>query len=194
MTQAERRGDWCQTFTGRAVYPLDMRPEDVDIRDIAHSLSLQCRFNGHCKVFYSVAEHSVNVVAWLVENHSFDELALFRWGLMHDAAEAYFSDVPRPVKRSMPGWTAIESDILTVIANRFCLALPIPEEVVRADGVLLATEARDFMAPPPRAWGLVEKPWARDLRFTIETQPAIEHKFLSLAVDLRLVTCEEAGI
>ena len=53
--------DWIQTYSGKKFYPLDPRPEDIDIRDIAHALSLNCRFNGHCRCFYSVAEHSVGV-------------------------------------------------------------------------------------------------------------------------------------
>lgn len=57
----DRRGDWIQTFTGRRFWPLDPRPEDVCIEDIAHALSLKCRFGGHCTRFYSVAEHSVHV-------------------------------------------------------------------------------------------------------------------------------------
>lgn len=57
----ERAGDWMQTFTGRQFWPMDPRPEDLDILDIAHALSLLCRFGGHCQRFYSVAEHSVHV-------------------------------------------------------------------------------------------------------------------------------------
>lgn len=52
-----RKGDWILTFTGRRFYPLDPRPEDVCLEDIAHALSLICRYNGHSRFFYSVAEH-----------------------------------------------------------------------------------------------------------------------------------------
>ena len=55
------RGSWAQTFTGRQFFPLDPDPQDIDIVDIAHSLAMQCRYNGHTDRFYSVAEHCVHV-------------------------------------------------------------------------------------------------------------------------------------
>lgn len=55
----ERIGDWIQTFTGRQFWPLDPQPDHIDIADIAHALAHDCRFGGHCRRFYSVAEHSV---------------------------------------------------------------------------------------------------------------------------------------
>ena len=103
---AARKGDWIQTFTGRAFYVLDPRPEDVDIEDIAHALSMQCRFAGHCREFYSVAQHSVTA-SWLVP----PEDAL--WGLLHDAAEAYVVDLPRPIKRAwqLESYGIIDRDV-----------------------------------------------------------------------------------
>src|ERR1700693_75116 len=58
-THGPRKGDWIQTFTGRQFWPLDPRPEEVCIEDIAHGLSNECRFAGQCRSFYSVAQHSV---------------------------------------------------------------------------------------------------------------------------------------
>mgnify|MGYP005850916999 FL=1 len=142
---------WIQTYTGRMFWPMRPRVEDLDIRDIAHSLAMQCRFNGHCRVFYSVAEHCVRVSRILPQ-----ELAA--WGLLHDAAEAYMSDLPRPVKQSLPEFAAAEERLLQVVADRFGLAWPIPQAVWQADDALLATEARDLMAPPPKSWGLSVPP------------------------------------
>jgi hypothetical protein len=86
-----RKGDWIQTFTGKQFWPLDPRPDEVYIEDIAHALGNICRFNGHCLRFYSVAEHCFHVSHKVVPG-----LALM--GLLHDAAEAYVCDVVRPVK------------------------------------------------------------------------------------------------
>jgi len=63
----QRNGDWIQTFSGLQFWPLDPRPDEINIEDIAHALSLQCRFGGHCNRFYSVADHSIHV-SMLVEN------------------------------------------------------------------------------------------------------------------------------
>jgi len=142
---------WIQTYTGRRFFPLGPKPEDLDLRDVAHALSLQCRFNGHCLRFYSVAEHSVRVSRAL-------PVGLEAWGLLHDAAEAYLSDLPSPIKRQMPLFQDAESDLLRVIADRFGLSWPMPEPVARADLALLATEARDLMAPPPEPWRLEAAP------------------------------------
>jgi len=140
-------GDWIQTFTGRRFDPLRPDPADVDIRDVAHSLSLLCRFNGHCLAYYSVAEHSVRV-SLLVPP------PLAMWGLVHDAAEAYLSDLPRPVKHRFPAFSDMEDRLLEVIVRRFGLPWPMPPEVKRADDVLLATERRDLMAEGPGSWDL----------------------------------------
>ncbi len=161
--------NWIQTFTGKLFYPLDPRAQDIDLRDIAHSLSLQCRFNGHCSAFYSVAEHSVRVSLALPV-----DLAL--WGLLHDAAEAYLGDLPRPIKGQMPSYRQAEARLLEVIARHYRLDWPMPEEVAQVDGRLLATEARDIMAPPPAPWELPYEP----LEGTIEPWPAAraEQRFI----------------
>lgn len=162
-----RKGEWMQTHSGRMFYPLDPRPEDVAIADIAHALSLLCRFGGHCKRFYSVAQHSV-LVSELLPNH------LKLSGLLHDATEAYLVDIPRPLKRCLPGYTAIESRLAEVIEHalqptafeRLQFSHP---AVKQADNIMLVTEARDLLGPQPAPWGMdVEPdpmpvtPWASD--------------------------------
>ena len=82
---------YLSTYTGKKFYPYDPRPEQICIEDIAHGLSMLCRFAGQCRFFFSVAEHSIAVAHLLPAN-----LKLF--GLLHDASEAYLVDLPRPVK------------------------------------------------------------------------------------------------
>lgn len=146
------KGDcWIETYTGKFVNPLNLRHGDIDIRDIAHALSLQCRFNGHCKKFYSVAEHCIRVSGILkgVDNQL--------TGLLHDATEAYMADITRPVKWALPQVREVEGGIQVAINREFVL-LGDWRAVKKADNVLLATEARDLMMTKGKEWYLPVKP------------------------------------
>lgn len=138
---------WIQTYSGRRFTPTNPNPDAIVIQDIAHSLSMQCRFSGHVKRFYSVAQHSV-LVSYICNY----EDAL--WGLMHDATEAYLVDVPRPLKRSgqFDAYLAFEAKMQKAVCQRFGLPEAEPPSVKRADTILLATEARDLMAPLRSDW------------------------------------------
>lgn len=156
------RGNWVQTFTGRQFWPLDPRPEDVCIEDIAHALALTSRFGGHCREPYSVAQHSVLVSRFVAQRNPEHALC----GLLHDAAEAYVGDMVAPIKRQaqLAHYRRLEDRVLRVILDRFGVfpshADSLSPIVRRADLHLLATEARDFMAPPPESWGLWVEPLA----------------------------------
>lgn len=140
-----RNGDWMQTYTGKQFWPLDPRPEEVCIEDIAHALSNQCRFAGHVQKFYSVAQHSV-----LVSRAVSKEYEL--WGLLHDASEAYLVDLPRPVKRYVGGYQLAESRLMAIICERFGLKIGMPYAVREADERALMTEKRDLMPNSPAKW------------------------------------------
>lgn len=135
---ATRIGDWMQTFTGVAYYPGDPRPEDIHILDIAHALSLLCRFGGHCNRFYSVAEHSILVSQVVPPEHALQ-------GLLHDATEAYCMDIPRPLKKQLSNYTEIEQLNWLAVAERFGLNPEIHTSVHEADNnVLLAEKLQLF--------------------------------------------------
>lgn len=144
-----RKGDWLQTVKGRQFWPTDPRPEDFDIEEIAHALSMQCRFTGHCAHFYSVAEHSVHV-----SNIVPSEFALA--GLLHDASEAYLVDVPRPLKRlpEFAPYREIEQNIQAMIYGVFGLSRETPIEVKIADEEQLNSEAIELMKPLHKEWHL----------------------------------------
>lgn len=139
------KGDWIQTYTGKQFWPLDPQVEDIDIEDIAHSLSMQCRYGGHCKRFYSVAEHCAHV-----SDNVPAEDAL--WALLHDAAEAYLVDVPRPIKKHLAGYKEIEANLMRVICQRFQLPEEMPQSVHRADNIILLDERDQNLSSPPAAW------------------------------------------
>ena len=138
-------GPVIQTASGEYVAPLDPWSFTPRIDDIAHALSMQCRFSGHTRWHYSVCQHSV-LVADLCPIE--DKL----WGLLHDASEAYLVDVPRPLKHD-PGFGAVYRVAEQAMQNRIChqFGLPLvePESVRDADLVLLETERRDLMPAGP---------------------------------------------
>lgn len=109
------------THTGRTVTPLSADPEDVSLEDIAHALSNQSRFAGHADAPYSVARHAVHV-SREVEARGGSRAAI-RWGLLHDATEAYLADVPAPVKSSLPGYTHAEAQLAETIREAFAISL-----------------------------------------------------------------------
>jgi hypothetical protein len=148
----DRKGDWFQTYTGKAFWLLDPRPEDVCIEDIARGLAYQCRFNGHTKRFFSIAQHSV-----LVSQHVGNDRSVQLWGLLHDAAEAYLGDMVRPLKLFMPEYREAEARVTRCIVERFGLSPEEPMIVKSADNTVMATEKRDLMGPSPREW------WAEDI-------------------------------
>lgn len=174
MLQNDRVGSWLQTFTGKQFYPLDPRAEDVDVRDIAHALSLICRFGGHVTKHYSVAQHSV-IVSEIVPPH----LALE--GLLHDAAEAYIGDMVRPLKSAMPEYKAVELRIERVLAQSFGLVFPFPPAIKSADLRACMTEKRD-LHNVQRAW----TPRAEPLPETIEPWDAQQAEAIFLARFVRL--------
>jgi hypothetical protein len=152
----ERKGDFLGTFTGKRFFPIDPKPEEVSIEDIAQSLSKICRFNGHTKRFYSVAEHSLNVERLLRKQGCNKIVRLY--GLLHDAAEAYCCDIPRPLKRILYGYDQIENGIMQAIYTAF--ELPEPNEFQKqlislADNYILAVESRELMSNTDK-WHLVE--------------------------------------
>jgi hypothetical protein len=155
VTDRPRAGDWIATNSGIRYWPTDPYPEDVVIEDIAHHLSLLCRFGGAVDLFYSVAQHSVYCAA-----HVPEDLALE--GLLHDATEAYLGDMVRPLKQgSELGrlYRSVEQLNRWAIAKRFGLKQIEPAEVKVVDDRLLVTEARDLgerLRPDQWAvWGTV---------------------------------------
>ncbi len=142
----KRKGEWFQLQSGKPFYPFDARPEDFDIRDIAHALSLICRFGGHVKRFYSVAQHSI-IVSQIVPQENRIE------GLMHDACEAYVGDMVKPLKMEMREFEKLEDELYEIISVKFGFPKHKSENVKYADGVMLSTEARDLMTPGSEVWG-----------------------------------------
>ena len=108
------------TYTGNKIDPMNMTASDISIQDIAHALSLTCRGGGHVSYFFSVAQHSINCMNEAKARGWSERLQLAC--LLHDASEAYISDIIRPVKAHLSNYLEIESSIMNVILERFGLA------------------------------------------------------------------------
>ncbi|MDO5397936.1 MAG: HAD hydrolase family protein [bacterium] len=119
--------NYITTFTGKHFTPLAPLEKDIDIRDIAHALSLIIRAGGHYKEFYSVAQHSLHCAYEAMERRANPRLVLLC--LLHDSAEAYIADVTRPVKRNMPDYKAAERRILNAIYKKYLGILPDEKEI-----------------------------------------------------------------
>ncbi|MDX1570018.1 MAG: hypothetical protein R3200_05985 [Xanthomonadales bacterium] len=139
------------TAGGRAFDPIDPDPAVIDLRDIAHALSFVPRFGGHSRLFYSVAQHSVLVRDLVAEQCAEDRI--LGAALLHDAAEAYLLDMPSPIKRSLPDYTAAEKRLQRIIETRYGVAQLSDAEralIKEADQIALIWEQRDIM--PAVAW------------------------------------------
>lgn len=151
-----------ETASGIAFNPILPDVRDIRAEDIAHALGHQCRFSGHTREHYSVAQHCV-LVAELLKRWGCDRETIFR-GLLHDASEAYLVDLPKPVKAlpEMQPYRDAEARLQRLIFERYGLAPSEPTAdaaVHRADMILLATEARDLMPFRIPHWiKLTEKP------------------------------------
>lgn len=170
-----RKGNWMQVFSGRQFYPLDPRPEEIDITDIAHALSLQCRYAGHCLNFYSVAEHSYHMSHIVPPEHALT-------GLLHDATEAYCIDIIRPLKPHLPGHAEIEANLWSAIAARYGLPPVMPDVVKHYDTAILHAEREQNMFPTDHDWSLPpEKP---DVEIHCWDPPVAKRMFLERFMEL----------
>ena len=142
--QNSDRGRFIATYSGAYFYIDECNIEDIPMSDVAHALSMNCRFNGHLKKFYSVAEHSV-LVSRLVD----EEDAL--WGLLHDVTEAFVPDIPRPFKSLIHGFDEFEEVLAKKIAEHFDLCWPMPKSVKYIDTHIVGPEA-DVLFPNPPEW------------------------------------------
>lgn len=142
-TSKFNRGFGIQTLMGNTFDPKSGIITEVNVVDIGHALSNICRYAGHCRKFYSVAEHSV-LVSRIIAKLWPDDHNAIRAGLLHDATEAYVTDLPTPIKVLVPEYISIEDTLAVKIAKSFHVKWDeeTTRRVKKADMIALATEAR----------------------------------------------------
>jgi hypothetical protein len=174
-----RRGDPIGTYTGGDFHPLDPDPAAIELADIANGLANTCRYAGQCQFYYSVGTHSIYVSKELADHGSTVQL----YGLFHDAAEAYVSDVPRPIKREIETFELIEERILNTVWKRLGVSPPTTAEwetVMDADDRLFHYESDTLLAE-------FEPPRVPDLSYELTpcSPEAVRERFLDRAETLR---------
>lgn len=144
------KADWMETSTGRKFWPAKPNIEDITVFDIAHALSLKCRYNGHSKTFYSVAEHawSLAMLARVMKMPVSTQFHL----LMHDANEAYLPDVPRPIKHFFPDLIRMEKYLDAMIREWCSLSDEVPSLVKEWDSRIIRDERRQVMMKSDNSW------------------------------------------
>lgn len=147
---------WLQTYSGKAFYPLAPRIEDIDIEDIIHALAVMPRFTGHTRgdLAYSVAQHSIYVALRCPKGLELE-------GLLHDATEAWYHDIPAPLKHcpEFAFYRGLEKQCEQLLAQKFQLVYPRPHIIKEIDMRMLATEKRDLMGPAPQSWDSMPAPY-----------------------------------
>lgn len=138
-----------QTRSGIPFFPLAPVVQDIEMRDIAHSLSLLCRYNGHTSRFYSVAEHCVLLSRAVDREHA-------RWALLHDATEAYVGDLVWPLKEEVPDYKRIEDGVMLAVCEKFGLDHVQPDQVKEFDRRIVLDEREALMSPARTPWPALE--------------------------------------
>lgn len=162
--------DWMTTYTGIKLNPLNLHPDDIVIEDIAHHLSLLCRYNGACKFLYTVGQHCVFGVDYVSQGN---ELAY----LLHDASEAYLSDMVKGVKDQLEVFRIIEDRLQGIIYKKFNVEPFDHAEVKRVDYAIMNTEAHAIMSNLD-GWLFPEPPLDIEIKYWVPMHT--EEKFLQL--------------
>jgi hypothetical protein len=158
--------DFVETFTGRAFYPMAPRVEDFSIIDIAHHLSNDCRYSGATQYFYCTAQHCCLLADYVEKERKGTALDCLQI-LMHDGAEAYLRDIPRPIKQHLPQYR--QWDFTLTMAMRSWLGwenIPIPSWQDELDSRIIADEREHIMGDSGLNWqhdveplGIAIEPW-----------------------------------
>ena len=158
MTTKEEQ--WILTYSGKQFFPFNPKLDQICIQDIAHALSMICRYTGHCKELYTVSQHSC-----YISDYCPDELKLE--GLLHDATEAYLADINQPTKEFLPEYRELESNLDKLIRNKYGLPLEMSPYVKSLDMAILNNEREVLLPESKWDWGignqkldLIITPWS----------------------------------
>jgi hypothetical protein len=132
------RYDKMETGSGIMFDPLEAEVDKFDIKDIAHALSNICRWGGHTRFHYSVAQHSYIMSYLIDEKYAFE-------ALMHDTPEAYLGDIPTPIKDTWREYKVLEDRLVRNLSKKYSFIYPFPEEVKIWDKKMKTLEYNELM-------------------------------------------------
>ena len=170
------------TYTGKRIDPLNPEEECIDIRDIAHALSLICRGNGHIKFFYSVAQHSIACAEEAIARGCTWEVIL--GCLLHDASEAYLSDITRPVKECLPEYRRFEEQLQTLIFSKWLSPALTDEEEQQVCAVDDALLYHEFLQLTGKRLWEPQPPLTTTPLFSFEAFEDVQKQFLEIFEEL----------
>ena len=170
--------DWITTYGGIHFFPLKPEADKIKITDVAHALSLICRRNGHVKSFFSVGQHCIHC-ALEAEARGYGAKTALAC-LLHDASEAYMSDVPRPFKQYLSGYISHEKDLLNIVYTKYLGSTLTEEEEKRIkeiDDDMLYYDLKILLGEISR-----EEPPEMKTAFSYEVLPfeTVEKRYLEL--------------
>ncbi len=137
--------DYIQLITGKRFPFLNPKPEDINILAVACGLSHQCRYAGQIKQFFSIAEHSLQLSYAVPSEYA-------KWALLHDAAEAFITDIPSPIKAHLPEFIEIENKVMEAVCDAFSIDREMPEIVKEYDARICVNERANLLTPLEGGW------------------------------------------
>ena len=170
--------------TGKHFDPINPDKNLIDIVDIAHSLSLICRANGHFKSFYSVASHSI-ACSIEAEKRGFDKKIQLAC-LLHDASEAYLSDVTRPIKAMLTKYLEVEDKLQNTIWEKYLGFIPDEEDRRKIFGVDDDMLSLEFLNLMPEKLGDRYKNIISEVNFEFVPMEVTEKRFIDRFYELTL--------
>ena len=171
------------TYTGAHFAPTEPDEKEIRIQDIAHALSLLCRGNGHVQQFFSVGQHCLHCAREAQARGFGTRVAMAC--LLHDASEAYLSDVPRPFKASLPEYRVLENGLLNLIYRKYLgssLNGMEEKQVKQIDDDMLYYDLKGLLNDEPKR----QKPEMKS-RFGYEVLPfeQVEEEYLRMFEELK---------
>ena len=155
MIEDSRIGNYIETWMKIKFYPLDPRPEEINLYDIGRSLSHQCRFLGHINFHYSIAQHCVLLHDYIEEPHK-------KQMLMHDCSEAYLCDIPSPLKPHLTNYHELEKNLQTMIYEKYNIDVIEHPRVKECDSKIIfdeITALKNYSITTPPALGVDILEW-----------------------------------